>query len=95
MGEINWYLGFEIKRDKTAGTISINQRSYIESMLERFKLMDANPTTLPIKPGVQLAPVESQPCYKETMQTRERPYAEAISSVLWAAMISRPDIAYT
>jgi len=75
MGEINWYLGFEIKWDKTAGTISINQRSYIESMLERFKLMDANPTTLPIKPGVQLAPVESQPCYKETMQTRERLYA--------------------
>ena len=37
-GEIRWFLGFEIKGDRAVRTISVNQRSYIERMVERFRL---------------------------------------------------------
>ena len=30
LGEINWYLGFEVKCNRPAHTISINQQAYIE-----------------------------------------------------------------
>jgi hypothetical protein len=35
-GEMRWYLGFAIKRDQVARTISINQHTYIEAMLNKF-----------------------------------------------------------
>ena len=35
-GKLHWFLGFEIKCDQTAWTISINQWSYIERMVENF-----------------------------------------------------------
>jgi len=35
-GEMHWYLGFAIKRDRVARTISINQQAYIEAMLNKF-----------------------------------------------------------
>jgi len=40
-GPINWFLGFQIKRDRKAKSISINQQAYIESMVERFRLTEA------------------------------------------------------
>lgn len=46
MGKIHWYLGFEVICNRTARSISINQQAYIESVLERFNLTDANPATL-------------------------------------------------
>ena len=35
---IKWFLGFEIKRDRDAKTITINQHAYIENMVEKFRL---------------------------------------------------------
>ena len=35
-GELWWFLGFKIKRDQFTWTISINQCSYIERMVENF-----------------------------------------------------------
>ena len=94
MGEIHWYLGFEVKCNRNMQSISINQQVYIESVLERFNLTGANLATLPMDPGVQLTKVKGQPTSDEVERMSKIPYAEAISSVLWPAMILRPDIAY-
>jgi hypothetical protein len=40
-GPIKWFLGFEIKRDRKSRTIAINQRAYIEKMVEKFSLTNA------------------------------------------------------
>ena len=40
-GELRWFLGFKIRRDRPARTISINQWSYIERMVENFQLTNA------------------------------------------------------
>ena len=37
-GELQQFLGLEIKRDQLAQTISINQSSYIKRMVENFDL---------------------------------------------------------
>lgn len=55
MGEAHWYLGFEIKRDQTACTISINQSAYLQSMAAKFHLTDAKPVTTPMEPGVSFS----------------------------------------
>jgi hypothetical protein len=33
---IKWFLGLKIKRDQDARTLAINQRAYIENMVEKF-----------------------------------------------------------
>ena len=35
-GKLCWFLGFKIKPDQTAGTVFINQWSYIERMVKKF-----------------------------------------------------------
>jgi hypothetical protein len=41
-GEISWFLNFEIRRDRVAQTISINQRSYLEAMASKFGQQDVS-----------------------------------------------------
>ena len=43
LGNLRWFLGMEIKRDRAAHTISINQCTYIEGMAMKFRLTNAKP----------------------------------------------------
>ena len=94
IGEARWYLGFEIKRDRAARTISINQSAYLTSMAAKFRLSNAKPVTTPIEPGVILNKEQAPLSVQHTIRMRNIPYAEAIGSVLWPVIISRPDAAF-
>jgi hypothetical protein len=59
MDELSWFLGFEVKRDRAHRTISLNQRSYIQAMTEKFNLSNAKPTHLPALPGEILSRAQS------------------------------------
>ena len=50
-GKMHWSLGFEIKRDRAARAISINQRAYIEALLKKFQLTNARAVSTPMEPG--------------------------------------------
>jgi hypothetical protein len=52
-GPIQWFLGFEIKYNRAAQTISINQHAYIVAMVEKFKLTNAQRVTTPMEHGAQ------------------------------------------
>ena len=52
-GPIKWFLNFQIKRDRKARTISINQQAYIELMVERFRLSGERPVSTPMDPNTQ------------------------------------------
>ena len=93
-GELRWFLGFEIKRDRAARTISINQRSYIERMVEKFRLTNAKRVVTPMDPDVRFSKDQSPSKPNQELRMRDVPYAQAIGSVLWPVMISRPDAAF-
>jgi hypothetical protein len=93
-GPIKWFLGFEIKRDRNARMISINQHAYIESMVEKFRLTNARPVSTPMEPGVQFSIDQSPSTLNQSGRMRGVPYSEAIGSVLWPVIVSRPDAAY-
>ena len=91
LGEIRWFLGFEIKRDRSARTISINQKAYISSMAEKFGVADGKPVYLPMLPGENLSKDQCPFTPAQYDQMRDVPYQEGIGHVLWPVMISRPD----
>ena len=93
-GPIKWFLGFEIKRDREARTLAINQHAYIESMVEKFRLTSAKPVSTPMEPGAQFSIDQSPSTLNQTARMHGVPYSEAIGSVLWPVVVSRPDAAY-
>jgi len=74
--------------------MSINQRAYLESIAKRFNLSKAKPVRIPMDPGVTLSKDQGPTLIAEIMEMRNVPYAEAIGSALWAAMVSQPNITF-
>jgi hypothetical protein len=93
-GPIKWFLGFEIRRDRSARTIAINQCAYIELMVEKFRLTNAKPVSTPMEPGTQFSVDQSPSSLNQIARMREVPYSEAIGSALWPVVVSRPDAAF-
>src|ERR1700678_1296436 len=93
-GPIKWFLGFEIRRDRESRTIAINQCAYIEKMVEKFSLTNARKVTTPIDPNVQYSVDQCPSSMNQLARMKGVPYGEAIGSVLWPVVVSRPDAAY-
>ena len=88
LGKPNKLVGLEFTCDRDWGTLTIRQTQYIESMLERFKLEDANTVSTPLEPNTKLGPRELN---EEQGDGR---YASLTRSLMYAAIWTRPDIAY-
>jgi hypothetical protein len=52
LGEAEYILGIQIKRDRTKGTLSLSQRQYLLDVLSRFNMADCNPVSTPIEAGL-------------------------------------------
>ena len=93
-GPIKWFLGFEIRRDRKSRTIAINQCAYIEKMVDKFYLTNAKKVTTPMDPNVYYSIDQSPSTANQLARMKGVPYSEAIGSVLWPVVVSRPDAAY-
>ena len=83
------YLGIRITRDRNTRAIWINQQAYIENALKRFKLLDANSTNTPLPAGIHLEKSE-----EPTALDTKTYYQQIIGTLIYAAISTRPDIAF-
>jgi hypothetical protein len=90
LGDPNKIVGIEIIRDRGKGELKISQTRYIESILTRYGLLDANPVATPLDPKVKLEPITQT----SEKGDRSNNYASLIGSLMYAAVATRPDIAY-
>lgn len=91
LGDAKVILGIQITRDRMKKTVSIDQRRYIETVLERFGMEDCNPANTPMDVNTK---------YSRKMSGNDEkneifPYREAIGSLLFAAQVTRPDIIFS
>ena len=54
LGDISYYLGIEITRNRDKREIFLNQAKYINDLLERFKIKGNKPISTPIIQGTKL-----------------------------------------
>ena len=47
MGEVKRILGIDVQRDYEQGTLAISQEHYVNTLLERFGMQEANPVSTP------------------------------------------------
>lgn len=92
VGKLEYFLGMEIKRDEENGSIFIHGTSYIDRLIKKFNMEDAKPKSIPADPNVILTyNVEKE---EKDFQEENIPYREAIGSLMFAALTTRPDIMY-
>jgi hypothetical protein len=84
LGDLKWILGMEVNRDRAKRTIKITQQAYINTLLKRFGMEDCKPLGSPAEGDLVRDP-NGHP---------DREYMCLVGSLLYAAMITRPDIAY-
>lgn len=94
LGELTWILGIEVRRDRRLRTIHLSQRSYIESIIRRYGFEDAKPLSLPMDPNTRLSSTQSPSTTEEFARMRDVPYHEAVGSLMYASLGTRPDITY-
>ena len=88
LGPVNWYLGMHIIRDRPNRTIYINQKAYVERLLEAMGMANCHSCTTPMNADLR----------KEDHQASKievKAYQQILGSLLWLAIMTRPDIAYS
>lgn len=59
LGEPACFLGVQISRNITLGTLSLNQKKYIDDILKRFSMTDAHPSSISLTAEVKLDKAET------------------------------------
>ena len=91
LGAASEFLGIQIYRDRPNRKLHITQSSYIDKILERFGMADANPMSTPME-------VSSFKISSSNTDPEERahnvPYRQAIGSLMYLMIGTRPDIGF-
>jgi Reverse transcriptase (RNA-dependent DNA polymerase) len=85
--ELQWFLGIQIIQDRQRRLIWLSQSAYIEK-ISRLVDKKSSPCNSPMA-SIELLPYEGLSKLSET-----RRYQKKIGSLLYAAVITRPDIAF-
>jgi hypothetical protein len=90
LGEAEYFLGVKIERESS--TVKLTQTSYVKSVLDRFGMLDCKPAQTPMSDPVSLI-IRQPRTEAEISQIKNVPFREAIGSVFYLAVRTRPDIA--
>ena len=94
LGAASWLLGIKIACDLINKTLSLSQNAYIDAIITRFNFNDLKPSSIPIDPSAPLLKSQSLTKLEDVAKMKHIPYHEAIGSLMYAAMGTRPDIAF-
>jgi len=86
LGPLTKILGLKIDCDCENGTLKLSQGLYINLILDCFGMMECHPVMTPMAQNVKLQSPEEPELHDE--------YPKAIGSLMYAALGTRPDIAF-
>ena len=87
LGELSWFLGIRVIRDRSQRKLWLYQDSYIKKIVATFHLTDHQPPTTP------LATEELIPNTERATAQEIYIYQRKVGSLLYATTITRPDAA--
>ena len=94
LGEASFVLGIEIYRDRSRNLLGLSQRAYINHVLKRFNMQTCKAGDVPVVKGDKL---NNEQCPKNDLEKdamKTIPYDNAIGSLMYAQVCTRPDIAF-
>ena len=94
LGPTSLLLGVEITRDRAKRSIHLSQKQYILNKLNEFDMADCKPVGTPMLPGLKLSSDQCPDTAEKKTEMKNIPYINAVRSLLYLALLTRPDIAF-
>ena len=95
LGKAKKILGMEISRDRERGKLWLSQKQYLKRILQRFGMYDdTKPVSTPLAPHLKLSSQLSPTTDEEREYMAKVPYANAVGSLMYAMVCTRPDISH-
>lgn len=87
MGVVKQCLGMSVNVNKNKGVITLSQESYINQLLIKFNMTDSKTFDTPMEDKLHIV--------KEENCNLKVPYQQLIGSLMYLAVLTRPDIMYS
>ena len=87
--DLTYFLGIQVKRDRSRKTLHLNQTQYIEKILSKFGMEDYKPVGTPMETSVKLTKPQDNEELFEAWK-----YQSAVGSLMYGMLGTRPDIAF-
>lgn len=94
LGPTEFLLGVHVVRNRSKRLLTMSQRQAVIDILAKFDMADCKPVTTPIDPNTKLTQADRPHTEEDAVYMRSIPYAEAVGSLMYLAIATRPDIAY-
>ncbi len=87
LGDLHFFLGMEVERDRAQHLLYINQIRYLKEILKRFHMEDCKPIAVPLDPKTKLKK-------NEIKDVEMVPYQQTVGSLMYAMLCTWLDLAY-
>jgi transposase InsO family protein len=87
LGNLTYFLGLEIQRNRSNKTIVFHQTAYSKEILNRYGLHNLSPVRVPMDPKTVL-------CKGENEEETEAPYRQVLGSLMYLMVATRPDLSF-
>ncbi|GAA5945989.1 hypothetical protein JCM1841_004388, partial [Sporobolomyces salmonicolor] len=91
LGDASCILGIDLVR-RPDGSVFLSQKAYLETMLARLGQATCHTASTPMIPNQQLVPVPTDSVDDPSLRRR---YLQAVGSLMYAMLGTRPDLAYS
>ena len=95
LSEASYILGIKIYHDRSRRMIDLSQSTYIDRVLNWFKMQYSKRGYLPMSHGIYLKKEDYLSSTTEKELMSRMPYASAIGSIMFAMICATPDESYT
>jgi hypothetical protein len=87
LGDLEWFLGIRVIRDRSSRKIWLSQDAYIDKLISKFHLESHRPVFTPL-PAEKLIPNDGQATPQQVYAFQQR-----VGSIMYAAVVTRADAA--
>ena len=94
LGEAAYILGIKIYRDRSRLLIGLSQSTYLDKVLNKFKMDQAKKGFLPVLQGVKLSQTQCSTTAEDREKMKDVPYALAIGFIQYAMLCTTPDVCH-
>jgi hypothetical protein len=92
-GEAESILGVQITRNRESGWLELDQRRYVQVVLDRFSMTNCRGVVTPLESNVKYSKNQEATTEDEVKKMESVPYKEAIGSLMYLMVCTRPDLA--
>lgn len=96
LGLPKFVVGIAVDWDRENKTVKLSQTALIDKIVQQFGQTDAAPLSVPMDPGLKLRRVDLKALSADEQATLAKlPYRSLVGCLLYLAIATRPDIAYS